>query len=261
MVRVYRIIFFIFVNIFFIGCSSTSLSIQDEILLQYNQGIEFYNNKRYSKAKDFFEYVISHSTGSRIALEAEFYLAEALYNLKEYQEALYNYDSYARSSQDLQLIELSRFRLCQCAYELTNSYDKDQTTTFDALEKMEIFLEDYFDSDYYEQVIELKVKARYKLAKKEYESAKLYMKLGEYKSALIYLHNVLENYADTDIADDIRLTVIFAYILNENHDLAKDFYNIEIDNFNDLEKRDEAITLINSTDKGIKITEYFRLFK
>ena len=261
MVKTCKIIIYKLFIILFIGCSATSTSIKDETLEEYNKGIELYNNKKYSKSKDSFKYVILHSTGSRLALESEYYLAESLYNLKEYREALYSYDNYARSSQDLQLIEHSRFRLCQCAYELSANYKNDQAATIDALEKIEVFLEDYRDSKYYENILGLKKALGYQLAKKEYESAKLYMKLGEYKSALIYLFDVLNNYNDSDIADDVRLAVIFSYILDENHDLAMDFYNMEINNFNDIEKKEEAISLIESTHEDIKITEYLRLFK
>ena len=250
-----------FFIIFFVGCSSKSTSIQDEILNQYNQGIEYYNNKKYSKAKDSFEYVIMHSTGSRFALESEFYLAESLYNLKNYMEALYNYDNYARSSQDISLIELSRFKICDCIYRLSADYNKDQSTTIDAINKIEIFLEDYPGSEYYESILILKEDLQYRLGLKDYESAKLYMKLGEYKSALIYLFDIFDNYNDLDIIDDIRIAIIFAYILDEKQDLAMDFYNREINNFMDISKKEEAIELINSTKDGVKIIEYLRLFK
>ena len=73
MVGTYKINFFNFFIIFFIGCSTTSVSIEDKILEEYNKGIESYDNKKYSKSKDSFKYVITHSTGSRLALESEYY--------------------------------------------------------------------------------------------------------------------------------------------------------------------------------------------
>ena len=107
----------------------------------------------------------------------------------------------------------------------------------------------------------LKKDLQYRLGLKDYESAKLYMKLGEYKSALIYLFDVFENYNDLAIIDDIRIAIIFSYILDEKHDLAIDFYDREINNFTDISKKEEAIELINSTKQGVKITDYLRLFK
>ncbi len=261
MVRICKFITSIFLIILFVGCASKAISVKDEILQQYNQGIEYYNNKKYSKARESFKYVILHSSGSRLALESEFYLAESFYNLKEYMEALYSYDNYARSSQDIKLIELSRFRICECAHKLSPGYRKDQSTTTDALDKIEIFLEDYPNSEYYTSILELRQDLRYKLAMKEYESARLYMKLGEYKSALIYLSEALSNYSDLKIADDIRIAIIFSYILNDSHGFAIDFYKREIDSFSDIKKKEDAIELINSTENSIKLTEYLRIFK
>tara|TARA_Y100001970_G_C14062746_1_gene765053 strand:+ start:209 stop:997 length:789 start_codon:yes stop_codon:yes gene_type:complete len=259
--RAHIIIVKICLFILFTGCASEATSIKDQISIKYNKGIELYKLEKYSKAKELFEYVILYSAGSRLALESEFYLAESLYNLKEYEEAIFSYDNYARSSQNLELIELSRFRLCQCSYNLTDDYKKDQVNTIDALEKINIFLEDYPDSEYGGESILLREKLIYRLAKKEYESARLYMKLGEYESALIYLYNILQDYNDIDIADDARLLIILSYIMNNKLDLVNDFYKREVDEFNSLEKRNEALALIESSKDGSKFSNYLRLFK
>ena len=96
------------------------------------------------------------------------------------------------------------------------------------MDKIEIFLEDYPNSEYHTPILELRQDLRYRLVMKEYESARLYMKLGEYRSALIYLSDALDNYSDLKIADDIRIAIIFSYILNDNHSLAIEFYKREI---------------------------------
>ena len=232
------------INLFiftFVSCWSSATVDLDMIKVNYDQGIDFYNKKKYSKAKESFKYVILHSMGSRLALESEFYLSESMYNLGEYEEALYGYDNYARSSQNIELIELSRFRLCQCGYNLTVDYKKDQHATGDAIEKIEIFLEDYPNSKYYFEVLSIKSELEYRLAKKEYESAVLYMKLEEYKAALIYLFDVINNYMPLEsyqlsdnqlnkynellkeLLDDTRIIIIYSYLLDERIDMAEKF--------------------------------------
>ena len=256
------------INLFiftFISCWSSPTVDLDMIKLNYDQGVDFYNKKKYSKAKESFKYVILHSMGSRLALESEFYLSESMYNLAEYEEALYGYDNYARSSQNIELIELSRFRLCQCAYNLTVDYKKDQHGTNDAIEKIEIFLEDYPNSKYYFEVLSIKSELEYRLAKKEYESAILYMKL-EYKAALIYLldvinnHMPLESYQLSDnqlneynellkeLLDNTRIMIIYSYLLDERIDMAEEFYKIQSNNFYNSNSQDKAVKLLNVTE-------------
>ena len=87
------------------------------------------------------------------------------------------------------------------------------------------------------------------------------MKLGEYKSALIYLFDIFNNYNDLEIIDDVRIAIVFSYILDKNHDLAVDFYNAEMNNFTNASKEIEALELIISTENGVKTMEYLRLFK
>jgi len=261
----------IIINFFIIitGCGFQGISNQDKIELNYDEGIKFYNNKKYSKAKESFKYVMLHSMGSRLALESEFYLSESLYNLKEYEDALYGYDNYARSSQNLELIELSRFRLCQCAYSLTTDYNKDQSATIDAIDKIEIFLEDYPQSEYYLDILSIKSELEYRLAKKEYESAILYMKLQEYKGALIYLFEILDNNTPAiihedvsaialpsnksfgeydillkDLLDNTRIMILYAYLFDEKDSMAEAFYALQIDKFYNSKSKDKAIELI-----------------
>ena len=251
-----------FIIIFVLGCSSYSISEQERVQLNYNEGLEFYNKGKYSKAREAFKYVILHSMGSRLALESEFYLSESLYNLGEYEDALYGYDNYARSAQDPELIELARFRICQCSFNLTVDYKKDQAATVDALEKFEIFLEDYSDSEYYSEIISIKSDLIYRLAKKEYESAVLYIKMQEYKAALIYLFNVLNNYyplnpyqiSDTqtnkydsqlkELLDNTKIMIIYSYLFDEKSIRAKEFYDLQMNDFYNLKSKDKANKLL-----------------
>ncbi len=250
--------------IIILGCSSHSISEQERIELNYNEGLEFYSKGKYGKAKDSFKYVILHSMGSRLALESEFYLSESLYNLGEYEDALYGYDNYARSAQDIKLIELARFRICQCSFNLTVDYKKDQSATLDALEKIEIFLEDYSNSEYYSEIISIKSDLIYRLAKKEYESGVLYIKMQEYKSALIYLFNLLNNYYPLDsyqisdvqnnkydsqlkeLLDNTKIMIVYSYLFDGKSKMAKEFYDLQINNFYNLKSKDKALSLLES---------------
>ena len=250
--------------IFFMSCSSHKISNEEQIQINYDQGIEYYNKKKYSKAKESFQYVMLHSAGSRLALESEFYLSESLYNLGLYEEALYGYDNYARSSQNLDLIELSRFRLCESVYNLTLDYKKDQESTMDALEKIEIFLEDYPQSEYHFEALLIKSELKYRLAKKEYESAILYIKLQEYKASLIYLIELINNYFPLEptfltnqqpnqydiylkeLLDDARIMIVYAYLLDNRKGMAIDFYNLQDNNFYNSKSKDKIKQLLES---------------
>ena len=163
---------------------------------------------------------------------------------------------------NLNLIERSRFRLSECAYNLAADYTKDQTTTLDAIDKIEIFLEDYPDSKYYSDISSMKLELKYRLAKKAYESAILYMKLQEYKAALVYLieiHNDNFEIAGRKkgpvpegqkrifkrLLDDVKIMTIYAYLLDDRKNMAIQFLEI-YDDFYDLDYKDKAYELVES---------------
>ena len=60
-----------------------------------------------------------------------------------------------------------------------------------------MFIEDFPGSDHIYDAEDAIVSLRLKLAHKDYESGRMYLKLEEYESALIYFRSVLNNYYDT----------------------------------------------------------------
>ena len=77
--------------------------------------------------------------------------------------------------------------------------------------------------------------------------------MEEYKSALVYLLDILNNYneasfyaeVEKNLIDDVRITVIYAYIFDENYHMAQEFHNLHKDNFTNLKLKDKAYLLVN----------------
>ena len=95
----------------------------------------------------------------------------------------------------------------------------------------------------------------------DFEVGRLYLKLEEYESALIYFRSVLNNYYDTDFADDARIGIIFTHILNENRQGARSYLNTEKNRFVKPEKYKEAESLLVDTETGLKLAHYYQLYK
>ena len=88
-----RLIFII--SLFFMqGCSffkKDDLSNSEKFEL----GTNYFSNKKFQKAKDQFEFLVQNEQGTNLALESTFYLAKTLFELKEYDEASYNFNYYS----------------------------------------------------------------------------------------------------------------------------------------------------------------------
>jgi outer membrane protein assembly factor BamD len=124
-----------------------------------------------------------------------------------------------------------------------------------------MFLEDFPQSELVQDAEQSITKLRIKLAEKDFEVGRLYLKLEEYESALIYFRSVLNNYYDTDFSDDARIGIIFTHILNENRQGAKSYFTAEKNRFVKPDKYREAESLLVDTETGLKLAHYYKLYR
>ena len=83
--------------------------------------MKLFDKGKYVRAKDEFEYIIMMDAGSILANESQHYKGESLFQMKEYDNALVTFDRYVRFSNDISKIEKSRYLICECTINLTNS--------------------------------------------------------------------------------------------------------------------------------------------
>ena len=114
--------FYIFI-ILLCACSTksnfNSSDIQSELNQKFTKGKELFEKKKYSRAKDEFDYILINDRGSDIGVQARFYQAESLYMLEQFEEAIASYDKVLQFSNDISKIEESKFKICQCYFELS----------------------------------------------------------------------------------------------------------------------------------------------
>jgi len=247
--------------ILFLGCSATKMSFVDKLQQSFDKGEQFYNAGKYTRAKDELQYVVMNNPGSQMALDAQYLLGETHFKLKEYEDAALEFDRFARFSQNYDRTESARSRICECNINMSNSFQKDQTNTLEAIDCLQEFIEDYPTSMNVDSATKEISLLRLKLAKKEFESARLYLKLEEYDSALIYLNNVLTQYYDTEIIDEVRLTIVFLYLLQKEIETATSYLENQETKFISNAKFKEAQNLISNMKNGLGISEYYRLYK
>jgi outer membrane protein assembly factor BamD len=184
-----------------------------------------------------------------------------MFQMEEYDEASIAFDRYARFSPDYSKIEKARYRICECAIFSSNSYQREQSQTHYALEQLQMFIEDFPKSELVRDAESAILDLRLKLARKDYEVGRMYLKLEEYESALVYFKSVLNHYYDTAIADDARIGIVFTHILNDNRRGAESYYKTQKDRFLSDEKLNEAEILLQDTEAGLKLAQYYQLYK
>ena len=228
--------FLLIVNtLIFISCSTTSTRSDIDYDIEFESGKIALGKKKYIKAQDHFNTVVIGASHTELGDDALFYLGESFFYSKEYLMAIAEYDRLIRKMPFSLFIEKARYRICEAYLTLSPKYFNDQTYSEKALEKLQEFIDDYPNSDE-RQKAELDIKQlRNKLSEKSYRSGVLYMKMEEYKAALLAFKQVIELYYDTDFIELAHLKTIACYIEKNEFETASNYYannRIQIEDIN-----------------------------
>lgn len=206
------------------GCASNADDSDDDLQLRFDRGKAFLEKKKYLRAQEEFNYVVVSGSHTDLGDDAQFYLAEAYFLNKEYILAIAEYDRLVRRMGFSPYVEKARWRICQSYMEESPKYYHDQEYTRKALEKLQEFIEDYPQSEYREEALKKVAQLRNKLAKKIYETSLLYIKMEEYKSAIITLEDLINTYYDTDYIGLAHVEVVRCYSLLNEIEEAENYY-------------------------------------
>ncbi len=174
----------------------------------------YFDLEEYQKAQTLYEIIIAPYRGRQEAEQIAFRYAYTYYYLEQYILASYYFKNFVNTYGGSNLKEEADFMSSYSNYELSPVFRLDQTYTQKAIEGFEEFANQYPNSERVPRANSLIDEMRAKLELKDFESAKLYVDLRRYQSAIQAFDNLLKDYPETARAQDIRyLTALSAYQL------------------------------------------------
>ncbi|HPC35498.1 MAG TPA: outer membrane protein assembly factor BamD [Candidatus Marinimicrobia bacterium] len=204
--------------IYLSNCASNKTKPVTDFEQHFRQGMEYFNKKKWDKAIEHFTLVVINSPGGELADDAQFYIAECYFKRKEYLLAASEYQQLINRYAYSEYVEEAFYKIALSQYKSSPRYQLDQEYSLYALQSFQDFIDTYpqsrFGADAEQKIVEI----RSKLARKLFESGKLYRKLQEWKAAIIYFDKVLEIYYDTEWAEKARLEKAYCLIRQRNFD-------------------------------------------
>jgi outer membrane protein assembly factor BamD len=212
------------------GCKSQFEKIRTstDIGKKYQEGIRLYNKKSYSKALVLFDDLTQRYRGRAEAEDLAYYFAYTNYHLSDYTTARYQFKLFADTYPASPKAEECRYMAAYCFYLESPKYSLDQENTRKAIEALQLFINLYPKSTRVAEASKLIDDLRNKLEKKSYENAKLYLNIGDYKSAVIAFRNSLRDYPDTEYAEEMEylsLEAQYLYARNSLETKQEERYN------------------------------------
>lgn len=182
---------------------------------RYSYAKKMYNEKKYSRVVDLMSDIISSFNGTSEGAQALYILANSYYNLDYNDDAAELFRNYYTSYPKEKRAEECQFKAGECIYRDIPDARLDQTSTYQAIKDLQLYLDAYPTGKYVNQAENMLFVLQDKLAEKDYLSAKLYYDLGlymgnNYISCIITAKNALKEYPYTRWKEDLLFLILQA---------------------------------------------------
>jgi outer membrane protein assembly factor BamD len=234
----YKLLILVLLFVTSISCSKfRKIEKSEDWRVKYEAALNYYNKKDYYRSAILFESIQAIVRGLPEGEKVEFYLAYCQYYEKTYLLASNQfkvfYETYGRSA----LAEEAQFMYAFSLYVSSPDFQLDQKSSLEAMDAMQSFINQHPDSPLRDRAVEVITVSQQKLEMKGYESAKQYLKLKQYKAAVVAIDAFKRNFPDSDRLEELTyLKVLAQYKLAQKSFMSKQLerYNATVEYYKEL---------------------------
>ena len=167
---------------------------------QLNQARRDLADRKWSRAAKEFQTLAGVLDGTSYYPEVKYGLGRAYAGDGDYPAAERELNIVIREYPESEWADDALYELAAALWDQSKPSQLDQSTTHQTIDKLREFLNRFPESNRYDEAQALLLAARSRLAQKEYENGRLYLKLGDILAPQTYFQSVLTEYGDTDWA-------------------------------------------------------------
>jgi outer membrane protein assembly factor BamD len=181
------------------GCAW--FQVEDQMSAQElaQDGMDQYTSGNYRKAIDSFEKLKDYYPFDKLAILAELKIADAHFNLEEYEEAIVAYEEFANLHPLNEAIPYVIYQTGLCYFNRVDTIDRDQTNALKALEIFNRLTRQHPEDPYAFKANEKAKECLKSIAGHEFYVGLYYYKSKHYKAALVRFRSVLSQYPDVGV--------------------------------------------------------------
>lgn len=256
-----RYTFFILFSISLFNCSEYQKALKStNTAKKFKLGTSLYDAEKYAKANRLFAQIVPVYRGKPQAEKLMFMYSNSLYKMGDFYLSGYQFDNFKSTYVNSQKLEEASFLGAKSYYELSPIFSKDQTETVTAIEKLQLFINQFPDSKYLSEANTLINELDFKLEKKAFEIAKqfnytAYYDTSDYEAAISSFDNFIVDFPGSELREDamyLRLDSAYQLAINSIQskkqtrlNTALDYYMVLIDAYPES-KFFDAIQKMNS---------------
>ena len=251
------------VLISFTSCKSKfeKLRASNDTAKKYREAVRLYEKKDYTKALGLFDDLVTKYRGTAEAEDLSYYFAYTHYKLRDNTTARYHFKTFADTYASSPKAEECRFMAAYCFYLESPIYSLDQENTIKAIEALQLFINLHPKGERVAEASKLISNLREKLETKSYANSRLFLDIGDYKSAVIAFRNSAREFPDTKYAEEMEFLTVKSQALyagasfevkqEERYNEAIQLYAEFIQNYPSSKYLKEAEAIKKSSEKAI----------
>ena len=189
----YRIFFLMSFSILLISCNDYQklLNSTENEVDKYTAAENYYNNGEYRRANALIEQIIPSYRGKPQGERLVYFFANSYFETKLYYSAAIQFENFIKSYPNSQRIQEAYFMEAKSYFMLSPLYTLDQDDTYTGIDKLQVFINRFPDSEYVSEALELMDELQNKLEEKDFEISKQYYTIRDYASAIKSLDNFI----------------------------------------------------------------------
>jgi outer membrane protein assembly factor BamD len=209
--KVFRVTLILLLGLTSVSCSDyQKLLNSDDTPTKYKEAEVYYNNGEYRKANRLLEQILPKYRGKPQAQRVIFFFADSYFQTKSYYLAAYQYENFVKTFPKSDRVQEATFKAAKSYYYQSPRFSLDQEDTYTAIEKLQVFLNLYPDSEFAEEANQMIGELQEKLEKKDFEIAKQYYTIRDYKAAIKANENFISTYPGTKFREEALYTKFIA---------------------------------------------------
>jgi outer membrane protein assembly factor BamD len=174
------------------SCTQNNLKMSEMTSEQkYKIAQNLFEKGKFNKSIPYFENIVLERN-SLVAANAQMKLADAYFNLKKYDDALYEYKEFIRLFPEDKNYQKAYLRIGICYFKQSLNPNYTQEETKQALQYFQNYLEKFPFHKNKSMAIEYIKKCQLKLLEKKFLNGYIYYKTYDYSSALMYFNEVIK---------------------------------------------------------------------
>lgn len=226
---------------------------------KYEAAVKYYEKKDYYHALQLFEELITVFRGTSKAEKSYYYYTYCTFYVDDYIMAAYHFNNFVQSYPVSPFAEEMQYMYAYCYYLDSPISSLDQTSTVEAIDKFQLFINKYPTSSKVEESNKRIDELRQKLEEKAFANAKMFYHTENYKAAVISFANLLKDYPYTIYKEEslfLSLKSSYLFAMNsidskrvERMKLASEDYYKLVDNFPQSKYLREAENILDNIQK------------